>query len=370
VAACALPLRSVLPPAEASWRILSIDGGGIRGLIAAKLLERLEDMLAAGDPPRRLVDCFDLIAGTSTGGLIALALAAPPPSGQAPMTAERLVDIYSGPEGRAVFERPAWRELPVIRRLVDLFAPRYSLRPLREELERQVGEAAVADAVTEILVTAFDMRTQEPVFFKRWDDAVNATSMVDAGLATAAAPTYFASHGALGGALVDGGVFAANPTVAAIVEALKRTVEPAPIERDDLLVVSLGTGHYERGFDLATVERWGALGWILPKGRSPLAGEPPLIGAMLEGQSDAAHHWAHVLLNHSPGQALAPAAERGAGPNYYRYELELLRPLPMDDAGAANIRHLEECADLLIARREDELSALAKALARSRVSGS
>jgi len=88
--------------------------------------------------------------------------------------------------------------------------------------------------VTEILVTAFDMQTHEPVFFKRWDDAVNATSMVDAGLATTAAPAYFASHGALGGALVDGGVFAANPAVAAIVEALKRTVDPAPIEREDV----------------------------------------------------------------------------------------------------------------------------------------
>jgi uncharacterized protein len=335
-----------------------------------KVLERLEELLAADEPPQRLVGCFDLIAGTSTGGLITLALSAPPPPGQAPLTPARLVEIYAGPEGRAIFERPAWRELPVVRRVVDLFEPRYSLKPLREELGRQVGAATVADATTEILVTAFDMQAQQPVFFKRWDERVNSTSMVDAGLATAAAPTYFPAHGTLGGALVDGGVFVANPTVAAIVEALKRTVDPAPIQRDDLLVVSLGTGHYERGFDLASVERWGALDWILPKGRSPLAGEPPLIDAMLEGQSDAAHHWAHVLLNHSPGQALAPASERGAGPNYYRYELELRRPLPMDDAGAANIRHLEECADLLIARRDDELSALAKALARPRVSGS
>ena len=69
-------------------------------------------------------------------------------------------------------------------------------------------------------------------------------------------------------------------------------------------------------------------------------------------------------MNHSPGEPLAPAPERGAGPNYYRYELELRRPLPMDDAGEANVGALEECADLLVTRREDELRALAKALAR------
>ena len=195
---------------------------------SAKVLKRLEKLLEEGDPPLRLVDSFDLIAGTSTGGLIALALSAPPPPGQAPLTAARLVEIYSGPEGRAIFERPAWRELPIVRRFVDLFEPRYSLKPLRDELRRQVGGATVADAATEILISAFDMRAQEPVFFKRWDKAVNATSMVNAGLATAAAPTYFPAHGALGGALIDGGVFVANPTVAAIIEAMKRTVDPVP----------------------------------------------------------------------------------------------------------------------------------------------
>jgi uncharacterized protein len=247
----------------------------------------------------------------------------------------------------------------------DLFEPKYSLEPLRRELARQVGGATVADATTEVLVTAFDMDAQRPVFFKRWDDAVKATPMVEAGLATAAAPTYFPAVGVLDGALIDGGVFAANPTVAAIVEALKRTDAPAPLGRDDLLVVSLGTGHHQRGFDLATVRRWGALDWILPKGRTPLAGEPPLIGALLEGQTDAADHWAHVLLNHQPGRTPTRASEMGAGPRYYRFELELGRPLPMDDASEANVRQLEECAEVLISRREDELEALAGALVAS-----
>jgi len=367
---CAVAPRSSLPPARASWRILAVDGGGIRGLIAARILRRLEELLAAGDPPRRLTECFDLIAGTSTGGLITLALSAPSTAGRPAMTAKRLVEIYSGPQGRSIFERPPWRRLPGVGTVIDLLEPRYSLAPLRRELEREVGPARVADATTEILVTAFDMRAQTPIFFKRWDENVRDTPMVDAGLATAAAPTYFPAHGAAGGALVDGGVFAANPTVAAIVEALKRTAAPAPIEREDLLVVSLGTGHYQRGYDLERVARWGALDWILPQGRSPLSGEPPLIGAMLEGQTDAAHHWAHVLLNHRPGEPLARAAEMGTGPHYYRFELELRRPLPMDDAGEANVRRLHECADILIAQRGAELGALADTLRRPRAEAS
>lgn len=363
---CEVHPRPSVAPEASRFRILAIDGGGIRGVIAARVLARLEELLREKDGSPALVDCFDLFAGTSTGGLISLALSAPAEAGRPPISAARLVEIYTGAEGRAIFGRPLVRRLPLLGTAIDLFLPKYSLGPLRQELERQLGTATMADARSDILVTAYDMHGREPRFFKRWTAEATEVSMVDAGLATAAAPTYFPSHRVGRGALVDGGVFAANPTVAAVVEALKRTEPPKQLTSDDLLVVSLGTGHHEIGYEPEAVERWGALDWILPQGKQPLDGEPPLIATMLDGQSDAAHHWAHVLLNHDPGEAVSASAEMGAGPRYYRYEVGLREPLPLDDAGPANIDQLEECADALIAARGDELTALADALASPR----
>src|SRR5215213_4338370 len=100
---CQIAARTGVPPAEGKWQILAIDGGGIRGLIPAKVLARLEELVTERDPDRALADCFDLIAGTSTGGLIALALTAPPRPGEPRLTPARLVETYSGPEGRAIF---------------------------------------------------------------------------------------------------------------------------------------------------------------------------------------------------------------------------------------------------------------------------
>ena len=183
---------------------------------------------------------------------------------------------------------------------------------------------------------------------------------VDAGLATSAAPTYFPALQRGEDALVDGGVFVNNPTIAATIEALKRT-EGEPLRPDDLLVVSLGTGQHERGYDPGEVAGWGALGWIAPSGGA----EPPLIGAMLDGQSDAAHHWAHILLNHDPGKHLAKGAEFGAGPRYYRWQIELPEALPLDGVSDRQIARLREYGEALADGRADELAAVAAMLAGS-----
>lgn len=348
--------RPFEPPQPAKVRILAIDGGGIRGLIPALLLARLEELLARRPGAPTLAESFDLIAGTSTGGLIALALTAPA-GGRPAMGAAELVELYSGAEGRKIFARPPLRRLPVIGRGIDLFKPKYSLEPLREVLEERLGAATVGEALTAVLVTAYDMNGRGPRFFKRWREPDKRIPVVDAALATAAAPTYFPAHGLGSEALVDGGVFAANPTVAAIVEALKRTEDPVGLRAGDLLVVALGTGSYETGLS-DEVSGAGVLGWALPSS----SGDPPLISAMLDGQSDAADHWAHVLLNHPPGEPMPATSRLGAGPRYYRYQALLTERLPMDDAGSENIAKLRESGAALVAAREPELEALAEAL--------
>ena len=351
----AVPPREFEPPQRGKLRILSIDGGGIRGLIPAIVLSRLEELLRTRDPDATLASCFELLAGTSTGGLIALGLATPR-DGAPAMSAAEMVDLYSGDEAGRIFSRPALRSLPGVDRIIDALDPRYEVDGMREVLAGRLGEARLADALTGLLITTYDMQGRQPRFLKPWQAGAAELSAVDAGLATAAAPTYFPPLRSGDGTFVDGGVFVNNPTVAATMEAMKRQ-EGDPIHADDLLVVSLGTGQYERAYDPDEVAGWGALGWILPT-----QGEPPLISAMFDGQSDSAHHWAHILLNHRPGSEPDRGIDVGAGPRYFRLQLNLPEPLPLDGTEPDEIERIAECGRALVDARADELEALADVL--------
>jgi len=342
------------------FRILAIDGGGIRGLIAARVIAELERRMSevAGEE-RRIADAFHMLCGTSTGGLLALGLTVPDPQGpgRPRLSAERLADLYVE-EGPVIFGDRLQR----LRSLWGWIAPKHSPGGLAQALRERFGEARLGEALRELIVTAYDMREPGPHFFKRWrarQEADRDADMVDVGLATSAAPTYFPSHPVGDRALVDGGVFAANPVVAAIAEALKRRGDaPADLGPQELLVVSLGTGQYEVGSEQKRVARWGRIGWIWPR-----HGEPPLISTFLDGQSDAAHHWADVLLNHEPGHAVIAPREMGRGPRYYRFQVPLPGARSLDDASKGSLAQLEEAARRLISEREVELGELARRLA-------
>jgi uncharacterized protein len=328
------------------FRILSVDGGGIRGLIPALVLQELETRLRKRRPDAALVDYFDLIAGTSTGGLIALGLTNP-----VRLDSAKLVALYRerGPE---IFRRSLGQKL---RTVWGWTGPKYSPETLSAVLTDELGSARLSDALREIVVVAYDMAQPGPRFFKRWQ-AIAASerdlSMVEVGLATAAAPTYFPAVGIASAALVDGGVFAANPTIAGVVEALKRTTDPpAPLVPHDLLVLSLGTGRHVDRYSEPEVRGWGRLGWIWPR-----ASGPALLEAIFDGQSRAADHWAHMLLNHEPGRQ--PAEEFGRGSRYWRFDPELPRPLALDDASEATLADLSAAAAQVIEARSADLDAL------------
>jgi uncharacterized protein len=342
--------RTSDPNSAARFRILSVDGGGIRGVIPALLLQELEARLRERRPGAALVDYFHLVAGTSTGGLIALGVTAP-----ARLDSTRLVAVYRdrGPE---IFKRSLGQKL---RTVWGWTGPKYSPRALRDVLTDELGSARLADALRELVVVGYDMAAPGPRFFKRWRALAapeQNPSMVEVGLATAAAPTYFPAVGLGDGALVDGGVFAANPTIAAVVEALKRTTDPpAPLVPQDLVVLSLGTGRHVDRYSEREVRGWGRLGWIWPR-----ASGPALLGAIFDGQSRAADHWAHMLLNLDPGQQ--PDQELGRGPRYWRFEPELPRPLALDDASESTLRVLTSAAEQMIEERAADIDALAALL--------
>jgi patatin-like phospholipase/acyl hydrolase len=214
-------------------------------------------------------------------------------------------------------------------------------------------------------VTSYDMTNREPYFFKRWrarelPETDRNRPLADAGLATSAAPTYFPSHELDGRALVDGGVFAANPVIVAIVEALKRFGDdPHHLDQDDLMVISIGTGLHEDGYKQEEVRRWGRLGWVLPK-----RGEPPILGATLGGAADGADHWAHTLLNHPPDPHIS-AAELGHGPRYFRLQVPLSKSVALDDASDRTLTEtLPAIADDLIRSHDAELTEIVDRLLR------
>lgn len=234
-------------------KVLSIDGGGIRGIIPAIVLAEVE--ARTGRPVAHL---FDLVAGTSTGGILGCALTVP----QARPAAE-LVDLYRrhGPE---IFRRPLWRRVTSAEGFIDA---KHDPAALRRTLAEYLGDARLGDATTRLLATAYDLDGRAPYFFKSWrvaDEPERDLPMTTAALCTAAAPTYFPPvpvqppGGGPRLTLVDGGVFATNPAMCAYAEAVRL----APAEA--VTVLSLGTGQPTHELPYEDTEGWGLLEWARP----------------------------------------------------------------------------------------------------------
>ncbi len=305
-------------------RILSIDGGGIRGVIPATVLAALEQR--AGRPVSEL---FDLVAGTSTGGILALALTAPAPGGGTPRwRAEQVVDLYRL-EGPKIFRRSLGRRIVTADGLLD---ERYPNGQLREALVRYLGDATVGQALTPVLVTTYDLLNRRPRFFKSWREDADVP-MALAAEATSAAPTYFEPVLVDGAPLVDGGVFAGTPAMCAYAEA--RRLDPGgPPD----LVVSLGTGSQTRPITYEQARGWGVLEWARP-----------IVDVVFDGSSDTVDYQLDQLL----------------GDRHHRLQPVLTTASDdLDDADPANIAALEATARRLVAEHGDELDALAAELSR------
>ncbi len=245
-----------------------------------------------------------------------------------------------------------------------MFGPKYSPEPVQRAIEKRVGNPPISEASRDLLVTSYDMHAGEPHFFKRWrareSDARNVP-LVDVALSTSGAPTYFPSHDPSGSgtfALVDGGVFANDPAVAAIAEALGRAKDdPAELEPADLFLVSIGTGEFTVGYEQRSVRRWGALRWVIG------SDGPPLLDTILGGVSDGTDYWAHMLLNHHPSETVPSREEIGHGPRYYRLQATLAEPIALDDASKENLTVvLPEAARALIHDRSAEIDTIVSRL--------
>ena len=290
-------------------KVLAIDGGGIRGLIPALVLAEIERR--TGRPVGELVD---LIAGTSTGAIVACALAKPQP-----LPATRVADIYVQ-EGPRIFDRSLLKRIVSADGLLD---ERYESAALVAALERHLGEARLADARPPVLLTAYDSERRGAVYLRAEPDDVTMTA---AAHASSAAPTYFEPVRVNGAVLVDGGVYAANPAVCAYAES----------ETPPELLLSLGTGEHTRPLRYEDVRGWGRLEWVRP-----------LIDVVFDGSADAVDLQLSALL----------------GDAYVRLQTPLVEASDdLDDASAANIAALRREADRLIAARDDEIDRVCERL--------
>ncbi|MEA2284898.1 MAG: hypothetical protein QOJ21_941 [Solirubrobacteraceae bacterium] len=241
-------------------RILAIDGGGIRGLIPAVVLAALEARTG-----RRVAELFDLIAGTSTGGILACALTRPADTGGGPaFTAADLIGLYES-EGPEIFHRSLL--VPAGEGESRAGGERYDDAGLVAALLRFLGAATLSQTLTDVYVTAYEIEHRRTFAFsssRAREDPAHDFTLVDAARATAAAPTYFAPArvrdvaGEATWALVDGGLYASNPALAAVADA--QAAGRGEVE----LVVSLGTGRPTRRVALEEAADWGRADWARP----------------------------------------------------------------------------------------------------------
>ncbi len=325
-------------------RILSIDGGGIRGIIPAMVLQELLGK-------RDAKDVFHLIAGTSTGGIIACGLAKPKS-----VPIREIIDLYVEYGSQIFRKRP-------FQAAINLFRPKYFPRALEHYLSAQLGDAMLSDVRgIELLVPSYAIKlptkqpngdTRAPMFFRSWQarglllgpDARKEEydfCLESVARATSAAPTFFPpanirNRAGQSFSMIDGGVFANNPAIAALVEAYHL------YHSTNFLVVSLGTGEQQMRIPARAAAKWGEIAWMLP-----------ILSVLTDGVSDTVCFETEELLRDS----------------HYRFDVPLGSTTAqgesvderLDDASPANIAALQDKARQLIESSRSQIRDLAKLL--------
>jgi patatin-like phospholipase/acyl hydrolase len=298
----------------AVYRILSLDGGGIKGLFTATLLDRLVQRWDG------LLERVDLLAGTSTGAILALGLAQG-------MTPAELAELYRSQAG-TIFDDS------VVDDLVDLgtaLGADYDHAGLQRLLEEAFGETTLADLSKRVLIPAFHLdapargerpRMWKPKFFHNFpgEDSDAGERVVDVALRSSSAPTYFPSYQGY----VDGGLVANNPSIAAVAQALDERAEERVLE--DIVLLSVSTGTEPKRIEGADHD-WGWVRWA-----------KPLVSLMISGVMGVADFQAKQLLRK----------------RYFRLDAHFDRGVDLDDKRPETLAYLMKAAQDVPEQRLDE----------------
>jgi uncharacterized protein len=281
----AVGVAQAMPDAKA-YRILSIDGGGIRGIVALAVLEKLD----AAKPGWR--DGINMFAGTSTGALIGLSLA----KGMSP---QQIMDVYMH-DGPKIFERSLWHE---VTNLGEITGPKYDGDNRQSVCRSMLGNDRLRDYVSKdgtkghVLAAAFNLHDQTRGYWKAkifhnmpTNDGTDDGDLYAwrVAMSTSAAPTYFPAFDGY----IDGGVFANNPAMCAIAQTQDpRNAMTIPLP--SLRMLSLGTGFFPKFADAN--EKWGLAQWA-----------PKIISLMFDGVNEVDNFEAMKLLGRANCVRVAP----------------------------------------------------------------
>ncbi len=287
----------------APYHILSLDGGGIRGTLTIRIIERLDQMVPGW------LDKVDLFAGTSTGGILALLLA----SGRKPSYVRELYQKL----GKDVFADTLWDNIKDIGSFVGA---KYSLEPLHQMFVNILGDIHLGDLPKKVLIATFDLdaavrpgklRSWKAKFFHNFPgpDSDAWARVADVGVMTSAAPTYFPIYQGH----IDGGVVATNPSMCALAQALHKGTGNQRLR--DIRLLSLGTGSVSQ-FIPSTDGDWGLAQWA-----------PKLVNLMLDGNGNLSDYQCRQVLEG----------------HYHRLNPLLYKNIEMDDV--KEIDYLLQVAD-------------------------
>jgi patatin-like phospholipase/acyl hydrolase len=333
--------------------ILSIDGGGIRGILPGVILAYLERQLQekTNNPEARLSDYFDLLAGTSTGGILTCLYVTPNADGRPKFSAQDAVDLYLM-HGEDIFS------IPLARRIINwfgLFEARYPAKNIEKILEEYLKNIKLSDALKPCLITAYEIFQRKTIFFNKIDTRKNETRdyrLRDIARSTSAAPTYFKPaeiHSTYGAPLylIDGGMFANNPSMCAYAEARTTKFTSIPECKDkpdypsatEMILVSIGTGSHGDSYPYCKAKKWGVVGWL-----------KPLINILMSGNSETVHYELRQLFGAANPDNLA---------NYFRLEPTVgAASSAMDLATPENMQALEEAGKTFVSNNADQLDQL------------
>ena len=311
-------------------RILSIDGGGIRGILPGIVLNQIEEKLQkkTKDPKIRLADMFDFMAGTSTGGILTLAYLTPNDKNRPKLKAKDAVNLYLD-RGDEIFDLNLLQQIRSGKGILD---EKYNASELEEALDDTFGDIYLSGLLKPCIITSYDIRNGRPHFFKQHKAEASSYNfkVKDIARATSAAPTYFEtarvkSESGTPYPLIDGGVFVNNPALVAYSEV--RTMKFQDIDHlptaKDMMIVSIGTGSVSKKYAYKKAKDWGAVGWI-----------KPIIEIMMSGNSMTVDYHLKQIFDTLSAQNKK---------DYHRLEPKILTAdSEMDNASVENLQRLKE----------------------------
>jgi patatin-like phospholipase/acyl hydrolase len=338
-------------------RILSIDGGGIRGILPGTILTYIEDQiqLKTNNKNAKVGEYFDFLAGTSTGGMLSLVYVCPNAQGGYKFSARDALDLYLK-KGGEIFDVSFGQKIKSLGGVRD---EKYNAKNMEKALDVYFGTTRLSQALKPCLVSSYDLENRKAKFFTSADALENNDDFYikHVARATSAAPTYFeptklvplgadknATKDKAEFVLVDGGVFANNPALCAYAEARNTDFgkifgnpeKPNKPTASQMIIVSLGTGTVKKPYLYEDFKDAGMIAWI-----------QPLIDIMMSGNSETVAYQIRQIYD-----TLKPADTH----DYHRIQPALKKEQSaMDNADPENLKALHAIGKASVSKNKDEL---------------